>query len=58
MKVVVFCGGLGTHLRVYSETIPKPLVHIRDRRWSGHSLPTSTARQRACSRCISVGFGA
>lgn len=28
MKVVLFCGGLGTRLREYSETIPKPLVNI------------------------------
>ncbi len=28
MKVVLFCGGLGTRLRDYSENIPKPLVHI------------------------------
>jgi glucose-1-phosphate cytidylyltransferase len=28
MKVVLFCGGLGTRLREYSETIPKPLVDI------------------------------
>lgn len=28
MKVVLFCGGLGTRLRDYSETIPKPMVHI------------------------------
>jgi glucose-1-phosphate cytidylyltransferase len=28
MKVVLFCGGLGTRLRDYSETIPKPLVPI------------------------------
>ena len=31
MKVVIFCGGLGTRLREYSETIPKPLVPIGDR---------------------------
>lgn len=31
MKVVLFCGGLGTRLREYSETIPKPLVSIGDR---------------------------
>ena len=31
MKVVLFCGGLGTRLREYSETIPKPLVNIGDR---------------------------
>ena len=28
MKVVLFCGGLGTRLREHSDTIPKPLVHI------------------------------
>jgi glucose-1-phosphate cytidylyltransferase len=28
MKVILFCGGLGTRLREYSDTIPKPLVNI------------------------------
>jgi glucose-1-phosphate cytidylyltransferase len=28
MKVVLFCGGLGTRLREYSESIPKPMVTI------------------------------
>ena len=28
MKVVLFCGGLGTRLREHSETIPKPLVAV------------------------------
>ncbi len=28
MKVVLFCGGLGTRLRDYSEKIPKPLVPL------------------------------
>jgi glucose-1-phosphate cytidylyltransferase len=28
MKVVLFCGGLGTRLRDYSESIPKPLVPL------------------------------
>lgn len=28
MKVVIFCGGLGTRLRENSETMPKPLVSI------------------------------
>ncbi len=28
MKVVLFCGGLGTRLKEYSETIPKPMVDI------------------------------
>jgi len=28
MKVVLFCGGLGTRLREYSDTIPKPLANI------------------------------
>ena len=31
MKVVLFCGGLGTRLREHSETIPKPLVLIGKR---------------------------
>jgi NDP-sugar pyrophosphorylase family protein len=26
MKVVLFCGGLGTRVRAYSENIPKPMV--------------------------------
>ena len=30
MKVVLFCGGLGTRLRDYSD-LPKPLVDIGDR---------------------------
>ena len=28
MKVVLFCGGMGTRLREHSDTIPKPLVNI------------------------------
>jgi glucose-1-phosphate cytidylyltransferase len=28
MKVVLFCGGLGTRLKEYSETVPKPMVEI------------------------------
>lgn len=28
MKVVLFCGGLGTRMREYSEAIPKPMVPI------------------------------
>jgi glucose-1-phosphate cytidylyltransferase len=31
MKVVLFCGGLGTRLREHSDTVPKPLVNIGDR---------------------------
>jgi glucose-1-phosphate cytidylyltransferase len=31
MKVVLFCGGLGTRLRDYSDQIPKPLVEVGDR---------------------------
>jgi len=31
MKVVLFCGGLGTRLREHSETIPKPLVAVGHR---------------------------
>lgn len=28
MKVVLFCGGLGTRIRDYSENIPKPMINI------------------------------
>src|SRR5512135_2125451 len=28
MKVVLFCGGLGTRLRDFSESIPKPMVPV------------------------------
>lgn len=28
MKVVLFCGGQGMRLRDYSDTIPKPMVHV------------------------------
>lgn len=31
MKIVLFCGGMGTRLREYSETIPKALVNIGHR---------------------------
>lgn len=31
MKVVLFCGGLGTRFREYSETIPKSMVDIGNR---------------------------
>ena len=31
MKVVLFCGGLGTRLREHSDTIPKPLVPVGNR---------------------------
>jgi glucose-1-phosphate cytidylyltransferase len=28
MKVVLFCGGLGTRIRDYSESVPKPMINI------------------------------
>jgi len=31
MKVVLFCGGMGTRMREFSETIPTPLVHVGHR---------------------------
>jgi glucose-1-phosphate cytidylyltransferase len=31
LKVVLFCGGLGTRLREHSDTIPKPLVSVGTR---------------------------
>ena len=32
MKVVLFCGGLGTRIREYSENIPKPMVPVVERK--------------------------
>lgn len=31
MKVVLFCGGLGTRIRDYSESVPKPMVRLGHR---------------------------
>lgn len=31
MKVVLFCGGLGTRLREHTEAVPKPMVNIGSR---------------------------
>jgi len=31
VKVVLFCGGLGTRLRDHAEAVPKPMVHIGPR---------------------------
>jgi len=31
MKVVFFCGGLGTRLKAFSDTTPKPMVNVGDR---------------------------
>lgn len=38
MKVVLFCGGFGTRLKEYSETIPKPLVNIGHRPMIWHLM--------------------
>lgn len=31
MKVVLFCGGLGTRIREYSESVPKPMIPLGHR---------------------------
>jgi glucose-1-phosphate cytidylyltransferase len=31
VKVVLFCGGLGTRIRDYSDAVPKPMVPVGDR---------------------------
>ena len=38
MKVVLFCGGLGTRLQAYSDTIPKPMVSIGTRPMLWHLM--------------------
>jgi glucose-1-phosphate cytidylyltransferase len=30
MKVVLFCGGMGTRIREYSEAVPKPMIPVGD----------------------------
>jgi len=59
MKVVLFCGGLGTRLREYSESIPKPMVEIGYR----PNVPEQTGIRRgppappgdATNRCSADG---
>jgi glucose-1-phosphate cytidylyltransferase len=38
MKVVLFCGGLGTRLREYSDTVPKPMIPIGQRPILSHLM--------------------
>jgi len=38
MKVVLFCGGLGTRLREHTETVPKPMVNIGQRPMLWHLM--------------------
>jgi glucose-1-phosphate cytidylyltransferase len=38
MKVVLFCGGLGTRIREYSENIPKPMVPVGQQPILGHIM--------------------
>jgi glucose-1-phosphate cytidylyltransferase len=38
MKTVLFCGGLGTRIREYSESIPKPMIPIGDRPMLWHLM--------------------
>lgn len=38
MKVVLFCGGLGTRIREYSENIPKPMIPLGHRPMLHHVM--------------------
>jgi glucose-1-phosphate cytidylyltransferase len=38
MKVVLFCGGLGTRIREYSENIPKPMIPVGQQPILGHIM--------------------
>jgi glucose-1-phosphate cytidylyltransferase len=38
MKVVLFCGGLGTRLREHTDTVPKPMVNIGQRPMLWHLM--------------------
>ena len=37
IPVVILCGGLGTRLREETEKVPKPLVQIGEKPFSGTS---------------------
>ncbi len=55
MKVVLFCGGLGTRLREYSESIPKPMVPIGSRPILWH-LMKYYAHYGHCEFIICLGY--
>ena len=38
MKVVLFCGGLGTRIRDYSESVPKPMIPVGHRPMLWHIM--------------------
>jgi glucose-1-phosphate cytidylyltransferase len=38
MKVVLFCGGLGTRIREYSEHVPKPMIPVGSRPMLWHVM--------------------
>lgn len=40
MKVVLFCGGLGTRIREYSENIPKPMIPVGNQPILWHVMNT------------------
>jgi glucose-1-phosphate cytidylyltransferase len=42
MKVVLFCGGLGTRIRDYSESIPKPVIPIAHQPMLWHIITAIT----------------
>jgi len=50
MKVVPLCGGLGKHMREYSEAIPKPMVSIGYRPILWHAMKYYAGRLRAYPR--------
>ncbi len=40
MKVVLFCGGLGTRIREYSEAVPKPMIPVGQQPILWHLMDT------------------
>ena len=48
MKVVIFCGGLGTRIREASEALPKPLVSVGSRPILWQSCHCCGEQYRAC----------
>jgi glucose-1-phosphate cytidylyltransferase len=55
MKVVLFCGGLGTRLREHSDVVPKPLVNVGVRPLIWH-LMRYYAHYGHCEFILALGY--
>ena len=57
MKVVLFCGGLGTRIRGEENNIPKPLLTIGYRPIVWHLMMYyAHYGHKACTNVVSTGY--